>query len=124
MVEVAHRFSGVVRAGDVLARFGGDEFIVMCPAIDREQGVRALCSRLIDSFEPVFTETPEVRVGATVGAILIPPGAVTDPGQVLRQADDLLMARKEEQPGQCADASSLPQSDLANHFAKRLYAEL
>ncbi len=37
LAEVARRLSSALRAGDTLARFGGDEFVVLCPETDAEE---------------------------------------------------------------------------------------
>lgn len=43
--DLAHRWSAVLRGGDVLARYGGDEFVLLMPDTD-ELGARAVLDRL------------------------------------------------------------------------------
>jgi diguanylate cyclase (GGDEF)-like protein len=38
LIEVAHRITGCVRETDTVARFGGDEFVVMIGELDADQG--------------------------------------------------------------------------------------
>jgi hypothetical protein len=41
LVEVARRFVATVRPGDTVARFGGDEFVIVCEALDDTGAVRS-----------------------------------------------------------------------------------
>ena len=47
LVEVAHRVNSIVRAMDTVARFGGDEFIVMLSELDADKTESATQARIV-----------------------------------------------------------------------------
>ena len=66
LVEVAHRLEDVLRSSDTAARFGGDEFIVLCEDIsDDEQTIR-IAERIIASIEqPLELENDNAPASAS-----------------------------------------------------------
>jgi diguanylate cyclase (GGDEF)-like protein len=67
LIEVAHRLASVVRAGDTLARFGGDEFAILFEDVpDGEVG--DLATRVTSCMvEPFHFQGREVTVTASIG---------------------------------------------------------
>ncbi|HET7833671.1 MAG TPA: diguanylate cyclase [Gallionella sp.] len=47
LIEVAHRISGCLRATDTVARFGGDEFVVMLDELDTDEDASAAETRTV-----------------------------------------------------------------------------
>ncbi len=89
---VSQRMGAVVRGGDVVCRFGGDEFVVLVPVAPPGaeavvlEGLRELGQRLVDAVcAPLELCGRQVRVGASVGVAL--SGAGTTPEQLLHDAD-------------------------------------
>jgi len=66
--EVARRLSGAVRTGDLVVRWGGEEFIVFAPVATHEQ-VQALAARILESVghTPVATPDGALRITASIG---------------------------------------------------------
>jgi diguanylate cyclase (GGDEF)-like protein len=46
LVEVADRLRGTLRDGDHVGRFGGDEFLVICPGVDSPDQAREIAERI------------------------------------------------------------------------------
>lgn len=71
--EVAARLAARLRENDTLSRVGGDEFVALLPEVDHREAVRALCSRLVESFRIPFGPCGAYgRIGASVGISIYP----------------------------------------------------
>jgi diguanylate cyclase (GGDEF)-like protein/PAS domain S-box-containing protein len=98
--QVSARLSAALRPCDVLARVGGDEFVLLLPGIGATDDTGGLVARLRERIgEPFEIHGHEVRIGASVGMHLA--GAGEHPDAVLRTADEAMYAVKHgsERPG-------------------------
>ncbi|MDX2006545.1 MAG: EAL domain-containing protein [Meiothermus sp.] len=86
--EVARRFREVVPAWAVLARMGGDEFMVMLPqGSNLLEEAQTLSNRLVASLgQPVVVDDGKFFLGASVGIALFPQHG-HDSATLLRLAD-------------------------------------
>ncbi|PQV64911.1 PAS domain S-box-containing protein/diguanylate cyclase (GGDEF) domain-containing protein [Abditibacterium utsteinense] len=86
LVEVARRVRQSLRPGDVAARFGGDEFVVLLEEVTSEDDATRIADRIaLNLRTPFLLGSHEVNVTASVGIVL--SGA---PGAIQSDADDLL----------------------------------
>jgi diguanylate cyclase (GGDEF)-like protein len=91
----AGRLSRVLRAGDRLARLGGDELAVICHNVGHPDDVLSLARRLRAVFDqPFVLGDDEVFLGASVGVILS-DGRDDTPTRLLRDADVAVFSAKE-----------------------------
>ncbi len=100
LVAAARRLGALLRPGDEVVRFGGDEFVVlMRPARDPFQ-VAAVAERIVAAFARPFAlgEDLQASVGASIGIAMFPRDG-QDAGTLIRHADIAMYAAKHE--GKC-----------------------
>jgi diguanylate cyclase (GGDEF)-like protein/PAS domain S-box-containing protein len=68
LVEVANRLRAAIREGDRVGRFGGDEFLVICPQVESPDHAIEIAERIATAFtSTVELEGGPVRLRASVG---------------------------------------------------------
>jgi diguanylate cyclase (GGDEF)-like protein len=94
LVAVAKRLSTLVRPGDTLARYAGDEFVFLCEDLHSENDVDLLARRVDQSFDTPFIAGEEaVTISASVGVAFAGPGQdVTD--DLVTEADRAMYQAK------------------------------
>lgn len=93
LVETASRLRAAIRANDVLARFGGDEFLLILPSANHAM-VTAIAQRMIDTMARAFQiDSKTVFVTASVGIAMAPHDGATA-ADLLRHADTALYKAK------------------------------
>ncbi|MBV9813090.1 MAG: EAL domain-containing protein [Acetobacteraceae bacterium] len=94
--EVATRLRREVRSTDTVARYGGDEFVILQSSVAHIADVTALAQRLIEVLgQPYLLDSHRVGVSASVG-IAVAPDDGTDPDMLLKSADLALYQVKSE----------------------------
>jgi diguanylate cyclase (GGDEF)-like protein len=92
--RVALRLSGVLRDYDVVARTGGDEFVVLLPEIEQPSIAMVVAEKLIAAAsENVENLGRSLRLHASVGVALFPSDG-HDFDTLLAAADDAMYAAK------------------------------
>ena len=97
LVESARRMRSVARAADSVARFGGDEFALVCEPMDRD-AAGAFVERLEGAFAaPVLVAGQAVAVSLSVGfAVADTSGSSAD--QLIAAADEAMFRHKQGRP--------------------------
>ena len=95
LVAVADRLSAAMGPTDVVARFGGDEFVVLCQNVSSEETAELMAERLAAVVaKPVVLVEGEVFVTASIG-IALSEGQGDTPETLLRNADAAMYQAKE-----------------------------
>ena len=85
---VAHRLQSRLRVGDQVARWGGDEFLVLLRDLADERDALGVLERLSAAVaEPIAYEGRELRLTVSVGVAMLEPGEVLDLEDLVRRAD-------------------------------------
>lgn len=95
LIEAAARLRRSVRSTDVVARIGGDEFVVVMPDITSVSDVEHCAANLITRMSPEMRiEEQLVNVTLSVGVCVYPDFA-TDAKHLLKRADAAMYVAKE-----------------------------
>ena len=95
LVALAGRLRETAGEGPTVARFGGDEFVILLPNVHSEDDVTELAQRILDSLRhPVKLLGHNTSVTASVGISISNPNR-RQPRELLRSADVALFHAKE-----------------------------
>lgn len=97
--EVAHRLQAALRQGDLVARVGGDEFVVLLNGCRDVESAHDVAESLRSHLHPPFSVAGEsLCIDASVGIACFPSDA-TDSEGLLSYADRAMYAVKRTRPG-------------------------
>ena len=92
---VAQRLRHALRPGDLLARFGGDEFVLLCSNIAGTRAGTTIAERMLTAVaEPILIGNDEVFVTASVGIAVANKGDTAE--TLLRHADAAMYRAKND----------------------------
>ncbi len=95
LVAVAERIAGALRGGDTVARFGGDEFIVLCEQIDSIDEAREVAERLqLLMTGPMTIGGEEIIIEMSTG-VAVTDDTEADPDDLIRNADLAMYSAKD-----------------------------
>ena len=116
LVEVSRRLNRISRRGDTVARFGGDEFVLLCSSLHEDDDVRLIASRAVRAIGDSFVDGQnDLSVTGSIG-VVVTADPLADPGELLQQAD-IAMYEAKNAGRDCFRMfdSTLRERTLANH---------
>lgn len=73
LIEAARRLAGCLRQVDVVARFGGDEFVVLLPEVTGQEEALGVGQKIVAALrEPFSVQGRSLRLSASLGIALYP----------------------------------------------------
>ena len=92
--EVSGRLRGCLRPNDTIARYGGDEFVLLVGDVASLESVHAVVNKLRTQFDaPIQVAGQELFAAFSIGIALY-PGDGRDAGSLLRNADTAMYRAK------------------------------
>src|SRR5664279_1306015 len=93
LTEIGGRLQRIGRRSDTVARFGGDEFVLMCTELRCENDVRLIGDRIMRALRQPLKNGHELTVTGSVAAVTtsVP---VADVGELMEQAQLAMRAAK------------------------------
>jgi diguanylate cyclase (GGDEF)-like protein/PAS domain S-box-containing protein len=121
LVAIAARLKGVVRSNDLLARFGGDEFVVLLEDVAGVEVAVAAARRICAAVEQPMSlpDGYELVASVSVGIALTEPGKSAD--DVLRDADVAMYEAKAK--GKGGSYKVFDQAAMGTRSSRRLQIE-
>lgn len=96
LVAVARALEAALRPTDTLARFGGDEFVLLCEQVRGEDEVLSIVERLVERLSrPFVLEGQELVISASMGIALARCGSGVAADELIRDADTAMYRAKE-----------------------------
>jgi diguanylate cyclase (GGDEF)-like protein len=95
LAELSHMMTTLLRTEDVLARFGGEEFTVLCRGSDLS-GAKIVAERIRKAVEErkFSFGGKDIPVTVSLGVVAVPESGITDPNAFLAAADKALYEAK------------------------------
>lgn len=96
LVKLADILKDTVRKSDTVARFGGDEFVILLTGLLSRDDAAIVAQKILYQFsQPVTLSVGPVQVGASIGIAIYPEDG-TDSAKLLKVADSLMYRIKQQ----------------------------
>jgi diguanylate cyclase (GGDEF)-like protein/PAS domain S-box-containing protein len=96
LVEASTRLTRSLRKGDTIARFGGDEFVMLLGSIETRADASAIAQKILEEFrQPFQIESHTIQFSSSIGIALY-PGDGESIEDLIRKSDESLYAVKSD----------------------------
>ncbi len=121
LIDVAESLQSCLRAGNLLGRWGGDEFVVLLTHVNDPDEAIVVADRILSELDRSATETPEVaRTTVSIGIATSTDGMYSA-GALARMADEAMYSAKRNGRARWAlspaSAVAIPAAGVAHRRA-------
>lgn len=110
--RIGRRLSDSIRKYDTVARFGGDEFLIMVPQLSRKEDLEAVAKKIMAVFHhPIAVEEQEFYITASAGIAVFPDDG-ENVNNLIKHADLAMYAAKKNGKGQYAFCTKAMKDDV------------
>ena len=96
LAEVAARLAGCVQRDDTVARFGGDQFLILLPNMSEVEQIEAFCQKILTSVsQAISIEGALVFISTSIGITQSPTDG-SDPHVLIQNAEAAMYRSKKE----------------------------
>jgi len=111
LLAVVDRVRRVLRESDLLARNGGDEFVVLLPQVPSEDTVYQVATKIRDELvKPFRIGEHDVQIGSSLGVALAPAMGVNHIDSLIQLADQRMYDAKKAGGNQVVGSGSVLES--------------
>jgi two-component system CheB/CheR fusion protein len=112
---VAARMQSVLRDGDTVARYGGDEFVILTESCESRAGLERVADKIIEKVsQPVQVEEREIVVQTSVG-IAVGPDDGTDSQTLIKAADKAMYRAKAHEGSHFCFYDEIEETEVARN---------
>ena len=117
LIGVGRRLREAVPDDQTVARFGADEFVILCEDADDDRA-HAIARELLQALaEPFHIDGAPVHVAASIGVAVTPAQPAISATELLRQADTALHAAKSGGRGRVQGFDQTLGADIEHRYA-------
>ncbi len=126
LVDVSHRLLHTVRKSDVVARVGGDEFVIMIENIEEPNTIQRVAEKVLNSFrEPFNLNNHNFFITTSIGVAVYPEDG-ENADTLVKNADIAMYKAKEKGRNQCLFCTPLMKTKALEtvKLSNQLYGAL